>query len=171
MFSSHPKQAAVDQALERGQGLVEYALILIMVAIAVIVILSQVSGGLGGIFEQVQCQLSQPQGFVGYANQYVTGSVQAPANTLLMAYSAESAAAATGHLSNLLVGGKLLEATSAYSGTVETLPDAFCLYRTANFVDDGTANDSEYAFMNPFDVNQSGDATTNLQTDWAHGPN
>jgi pilus assembly protein Flp/PilA len=38
---------------ERGQGLVEYALILVMVAVIVIVILALVGPAIGNIFSQV----------------------------------------------------------------------------------------------------------------------
>jgi pilus assembly protein Flp/PilA len=40
-------------AQEKGQGLVEYALILVMVAIVVIAILSQVGPAIGDVFSQI----------------------------------------------------------------------------------------------------------------------
>lgn len=50
MFKSLLQKA---QKREEGQGLVEYALILVLVAVVVIVVLSQVGPGVGNIFSQV----------------------------------------------------------------------------------------------------------------------
>jgi len=44
---------------EEGQGLVEYALILVLIAIVVIAILTAMGGSINGIFETVNNALSQ----------------------------------------------------------------------------------------------------------------
>jgi len=44
---------------EEGQGLVEYALILVLIAIVVIAILTAMGGSINGIFETVNDALSQ----------------------------------------------------------------------------------------------------------------
>lgn len=43
---------------EEGQGMVEYGLILALIAIAVIVVLTAMSGSLQGIFQRISDQLS-----------------------------------------------------------------------------------------------------------------
>jgi pilus assembly protein Flp/PilA len=44
-------------ANEKGQGLVEYALILVLIAIVVIVALSALGGSVGNIFNKIQSTL------------------------------------------------------------------------------------------------------------------
>ena len=44
---------------EEGQGLVEYALILVLVAIVVIVILTLLGPAIGNIFSNIVCKLNQ----------------------------------------------------------------------------------------------------------------
>lgn len=43
---------------EEGQGMVEYGLILALIAIAVIVVLTAMSGSLKGIFQKISDQLT-----------------------------------------------------------------------------------------------------------------
>lgn len=43
--------------LERGQGLVEYALILVLVAVVVIAILTLLGPQVGDVFSQISCAL------------------------------------------------------------------------------------------------------------------
>lgn len=43
---------------EQGQGLVEYAFILVLVAIVVIIILAAIGGGLNGMFARVNANLT-----------------------------------------------------------------------------------------------------------------
>ena len=43
---------------EKGQGLVEYALILVLVALAVILVLSYLSGGINSAFSKVNSALN-----------------------------------------------------------------------------------------------------------------
>lgn len=46
---------------EEGQGMVEYGLILALIAIAVIVVLTAMSGSLQGIFKKISDQLGAAQ--------------------------------------------------------------------------------------------------------------
>lgn len=48
------------QNLEKGQGLVEYALILVLVAIVVIVILALLGPAISGIFGDISCTMKYP---------------------------------------------------------------------------------------------------------------
>jgi pilus assembly protein Flp/PilA len=50
-----------DQQLEKGQGLVEYALILVLVAVVVIAVLSLMGPSIGNIFSTVQTALIRDQ--------------------------------------------------------------------------------------------------------------
>jgi pilus assembly protein Flp/PilA len=45
---------------EEGQGLVEYALILVLVSIAVIIILTLLGGTVGNVFSRIQEELAGP---------------------------------------------------------------------------------------------------------------
>ncbi len=47
---------------EEGQGMVEYALILVLVAIVVIVILTLLGPQIGGVFSQIVSAMSGPGG-------------------------------------------------------------------------------------------------------------
>lgn len=53
MFKNLLKKALQEQKREDGQGLVEYALILVLVAVVVIVVLSLVGPAVGNIFSEV----------------------------------------------------------------------------------------------------------------------
>lgn len=50
---------------EEGQGLVEYALILVLVAVVVIVMLAGFGSSVGGILEQVQCTIEGGAAYKG----------------------------------------------------------------------------------------------------------
>lgn len=43
---------------QRGQGLVEYALILVLVAVGVVIALSALGGKIQGVFQQITSQLN-----------------------------------------------------------------------------------------------------------------
>ncbi len=57
---------------ERGQGLVEYALILVLVSVAVIAIMIFLGGSVGGVFEEVTTNLSG-QTIEGVGTEYIIG--------------------------------------------------------------------------------------------------
>lgn len=61
---------------EKGQGLVEYALILVLVSIAVIAILSVLGNSVGGVFTQVDAALNG-QFLSGEGTEYVVGGFSA----------------------------------------------------------------------------------------------
>ena len=61
-----------NQQQEKGQGLVEYALILVLVAIVVIVALSVLGPIIGGVFSDVNGSLSGVSGGGSEAPQTVT---------------------------------------------------------------------------------------------------
>ena len=58
---------------EKGQGLVEYALILVLVAIVVIVIVSLLGGSIGNVFRNIVSNLLPPT-FVQYKTPALLGS-------------------------------------------------------------------------------------------------
>ncbi len=60
---SHKKQ-------EKGQGLVEYALILVLVAIVVVVIMALLGPAIGGIFSQVNTALGGGDGLAQYCQDH-----------------------------------------------------------------------------------------------------
>jgi pilus assembly protein Flp/PilA len=47
---------------EKGQGLIEYALILVLIAVVVIVVLRLLGPQIGGIFSNINSTLSKPNG-------------------------------------------------------------------------------------------------------------
>ncbi len=47
---------------EKGQGLIEYALILVLIAVVVIVVLRLLGPQIGGIFSNINSNLSNPSG-------------------------------------------------------------------------------------------------------------
>ncbi len=47
---------------EKGQGLIEYALILVLIAVVVIVVLRLLGPQIGGIFSNINSTISKPQG-------------------------------------------------------------------------------------------------------------
>lgn len=62
--------------LEEGQGLIEYALILVLISIAVIITLSLLGDSIGGVFWQVDAALSG-QTISGNGTEYVVGGFSA----------------------------------------------------------------------------------------------
>lgn len=62
----------LHQKREAGQGLVEYALILVLVSITVIVVLSFLGDSVGGVFERVSIALSG-QTVAGQGTEYTVG--------------------------------------------------------------------------------------------------
>ena len=119
---------------EEGQGLVEYALILVLVAVVTIVILSLLGGGVGRTFERLSCQLTYGSTFVGYVERLDTTTIVDEELTLNM----------------FVINGNLIE-TSTPSTAGAAIPDAVCIFKTSQFVQDGTAHLNEYAWSNPFD--------------------
>ena len=63
---------------ERGQGLVEYALILVLVSVAVIAIMIFLGGSVGTVFQEVSDSLSG-QTIEGVGTEYVIGGFSANA--------------------------------------------------------------------------------------------
>lgn len=63
---------------EKGQGLVEYALILVLVSVAVIAIMIFLGGSVGQVFEEVSTNLSG-QTITGTGTEYVIGGFSANA--------------------------------------------------------------------------------------------
>lgn len=61
---------------EKGQGLVEYALILVLVSITVIVILSFLGDSVGRVFQTVDAALNG-QAITGTGTEYIVGSFSA----------------------------------------------------------------------------------------------
>lgn len=47
---------------EKGQGLIEYALILVLIAVVVIVVLRLLGPQIGGIFSNINSTISHPAG-------------------------------------------------------------------------------------------------------------
>ena len=47
-----------DVRLQKGQGLVEYALVLVLVAVVIIAILTLLGPQIGNVFSQITCGLS-----------------------------------------------------------------------------------------------------------------
>ncbi|MEA5078586.1 hypothetical protein SDC9_82524 [bioreactor metagenome] len=47
---------------EKGQGLIEYALILVLIAVVVIVVLRLLGPQIGGIFSNINSTISNPAG-------------------------------------------------------------------------------------------------------------
>lgn len=64
---------------EKGQGLVEYALILVLVSVAVIAILTFLGDSIDGVFEQVNDAMSG-QTITGNGTEYTIGSFSATAS-------------------------------------------------------------------------------------------
>lgn len=62
---------------ERGQGIIEYAFILVLVAVVVIVILEQLGSSVGGVFSEVKCNADPKAIYV-----CPTPTPQAPASAL-----------------------------------------------------------------------------------------
>ncbi|MBZ0284345.1 MAG: hypothetical protein K8L97_26635 [Anaerolineae bacterium] len=60
MYGFTPQLPPDRPHLEKGQGLVEYALILVLVAIVVIVILALLGPAISGIFGDISCTMKYP---------------------------------------------------------------------------------------------------------------
>ena len=76
---------------EEGQGLVEYALILVLVAITVIVVLSLLGNSVNGVFFDVDTALSG-QSVSGSGTEYVVGGFSASSSGGPMVCSVETSA-------------------------------------------------------------------------------
>lgn len=62
LISEIVKRVQISLRGEKGQGLVEYALILVLISIAVIGVMSTLEGGISGVFTKVNAELTKAVG-------------------------------------------------------------------------------------------------------------